>query len=112
MAKKARRNRTDSEQFWRDLIERQQRSGQSIRAFCDSEWVSQPSFFSWRKRLHLGNGKARSRFVPVQVLTEELAASPGRIEIVLAGGQRVHVEPGFDEQTLRSVLRVLERSPC
>ena len=40
MAKRATRRRADREQFWSDLIGRQQRSGQSIREFCDAEGVS------------------------------------------------------------------------
>lgn len=112
MAKKANRGRADREQFWRDLIARQKPSGQSIQEFCHSEGVSSPAFYSWRKRLRSANGKPRSQFLPVQVLTEAAESAPGRIEIVLDGGKRVRVEPGFDEQSLRSVLAVLEQSPC
>ena len=101
MAKKATRSRADREQFWRELIERQQQSGRSIRAFCDSEGVSQPSFFSWRKRLRSENVQPRSRFLPVQIDLADSMTRAGRIEIVLEGGQRIGVEPGFDGQTLR-----------
>ena len=112
MAKKARRSRADREQFWRDLIGRQQQSGQSIREFCDSQGVSQPSFFSWRKRLRLQNGQPESRFLPVQIEMPDSLTSGGRIEIVLDSGKRVRVEPGFDREALRDVLTVLEQSPC
>lgn len=112
MAKKVKRSRADREQFWRDLIERQQQSGQSIREFCDSEGVSQPSFFAWRKRLRLENGQPQSRFVPVQIDMLDSVRRAGRIEILLSDGKCVRVQPGFDEQTLIAVLSVLERSPC
>lgn len=112
MAKIVTRRRSDREQFWRDLIGRQEQSGQSIREFCDSEGVSQPSFFSWRKRLRSQNGQAESRFLPVQIEMPDSLTSAGRIEIVLDGGKRVLVERGFDGQTLRDVLAVLERPPC
>lgn len=112
MAKKAKRSPSDREQFWRDLIERQQHSGQSIREFCDWKGVSQPSFYSWRKRLQSANATARSKFVPVQVLSEEAAAAPGRIEIVLDDGRCIRVGPGFDRQALEDVLSVLEQHPC
>ena len=39
------------EQSWRDLIRRQAQSGQSIRAFCASESVSEASFHWWRREL-------------------------------------------------------------
>ncbi len=112
MAKQAKRSPADREQFWRDLIERQQHSGQSIREFCDWEGVSQPSFYSWRKRLQSANAAARSRFVPVQVLCDDTAVAAERIEIVLDGGKRVRVAPGFDPQALQDVLAVLEQHPC
>ena len=66
MAKRETRRRADREQFWRDLIGRQQQSGQSIQEFCDSQGVSSPSFYSWRKRLNELNGRPTTQFVPVQ----------------------------------------------
>lgn len=105
MAKKAKRSRAGREEFWRDLIERQQQSGQSIREFCDDEKVSQPSFFSWRKRLRSENARPKSRFLPVQIDLADSVASPGRIEILLDGGKRVRVEPGFDPQAWRKSWR-------
>lgn len=110
MSSKGRRNRGDREQFWRDLIQRQRHSGQSIRAFCESQGVSAPSFFSWRKRL--SQDRPRSQFVPVQIDVESASAPPGRIEIRLNEGTCVRVEPGFDAQSLRDVLAVLEPPPC
>lgn len=112
MAKHAKCSRAGREQFWRDLIERQQQSDLSIREFCDSEGVSQPSFFAWRRRLPSANGAARSRFVPVQVLTEGSTTAPGLMEIVLDDGKRVRVGPDFDRQALEDVLAILERQPC
>lgn len=112
MSKKAKGSRSEREQFWRDLIERQQHSGQSIREFCDDEGVSQPSFFSWRKRLRSENARPKSRFLPLQIDVTDSVASSGRIEILLNGGQRVRIEPGFDRRTLEDVLAVLEQQPC
>jgi hypothetical protein len=41
----------ERERFWSELLERQARSGQSVRRFCGSAGVSEPSFYLWRKRL-------------------------------------------------------------
>jgi hypothetical protein len=35
-----------------------------------------------------------------------------RIEIVLPGGQRIHVPVGFDASTLSQIVAVLEGRPC
>jgi hypothetical protein len=57
-------------------------------------------------------------FLPVH-FSEASAPTPpltdrAAIEVVLGGGRRVAVGPGFDEQTLRRVVAVLEREsrPC
>jgi hypothetical protein len=34
------------------------------------------------------------------------------LEIVVAGSRRIHVHPGFDEETLVRVLAALERTAC
>ena len=48
-------------------------------------------------------------FVPIHVLADSTAAC---IEIHFDGGRKVCVRPGFDGQTLREVLAVLESRPC
>jgi hypothetical protein len=35
---------------WRDRIERQQRRGLSIQAFCQEEGVAQGTFYAWKRR--------------------------------------------------------------
>jgi hypothetical protein len=56
------------------------------------------------------------RFLPVAVL-DPTAASHSQavyatIEVVLSGGSRIAVTPGFDAETLRRVVAVLEDRPC
>ncbi len=48
-----RRRRTDpaKEAYWRDLLQRWQTSGLSIRDFCRRHRLSQPSFYAWRRTL-------------------------------------------------------------
>jgi len=112
MANRAAPPRHEREQFWRDLIARQQRSDQPIAAFCRDRGVSQPSFFSWRKRLRLHNGRPSSPFLPVEIDLSSPLAHPAPIEILLPSGACVRVRPGCDRQTLETVLAVLEPSPC
>lgn len=100
------------EQFWRQLIRDQRRSGSSIKAFCRSHGVSEPSFFAWRKKLALSKSAERQAdFVAVRVAPEPIVRS-ANIEIVLERGRTVRVVPGFDRQVLRDVLAVLEERPC
>jgi hypothetical protein len=36
---------------WRNRIERQRRSGQTIAQFCQQEGVSTPSYYQWKRKL-------------------------------------------------------------
>jgi transposase-like protein len=109
---KASARRGERERFWQRLIREQRESGASIKAFCRSQEVSEPSFFAWRKKLALTKrAGAQDEFVAVRVAPEPICRS-GNIEIVLDRGRSVRVEPGFDRQVLREVLAVLEERPC
>jgi transposase-like protein len=110
--RKAADQRNKREQFWRQFIRDQQRSRSSIKAFCQSRGVSEPSFFAWRKKLALSkSAEPQADFVAVRVTPESIARS-AHIEIVLDRNRTVRVVPGFDRQALREVLALLEERPC
>ena len=56
------------------------------------------------------------QFLPVAVLGSTAAnhsqAVSATIVVVLPGGSRIVVTPGFDAETLRRVVAVLEDRPC
>jgi hypothetical protein len=90
-------------QWWQQLVAQQERSGLSVRAFCQQHRTSEPSFYHWRKRL-----AARP---PVKfALVETGRNAPARgaaVDLTLPTGERLRVEPGVDAATLRVVLGVL-----
>jgi hypothetical protein len=45
-------------QQWKDRLDRQRKSGQTVSGFCRKEGISAPSFYQWKKKLasELGNG--------------------------------------------------------
>jgi transposase-like protein len=45
------RKNAEKELRWREILERYADSGVSVREFCVSEGVSEPSFYAWRKKL-------------------------------------------------------------
>jgi transposase-like protein len=122
------RDRT-KERHWRRQVAAWRRSGQSVRAYCESAGVSEPSFYGWRRLLaeresldgagapHLatatrvrGRAAAVSPFVPVRLVED--ATSTAAVEVVLRGGRVVRVAAGFAAQTLRAVVAALEDLPC
>jgi hypothetical protein len=83
-------------------------SGQTVEAFCRERGLTTSQFFTWRKRLH---GSVAERFLEVQVAkpaARPIPAKPGGVEIRLAEGLCVLVEPGFDPDHLRAVVKALE----
>jgi hypothetical protein len=65
----ARRQRTEREMYWQDLIDRQEASNQSIVDFCQDEEVSTASFYAWRRRLQFPG-----RRIPSQVRSPALVS--------------------------------------
>jgi hypothetical protein len=98
------------EQHWRGWIQRWQQSGLSVRDFCDRHHLALPSFYAWRRVLQQRDAAA-GVFVPVRVIADAPPVAASGIEVVLAGGRRLQVSPGFDPATLRQLLTVLEEGP-
>jgi hypothetical protein len=92
-----------TQQKWMDLIRQHEQSGAGVKVFCRDRNVSEPSFYSWRKRL------AKSQ--PVRFALVETSGSAGKyhapVELILASGDRLRIAPGADAATLRTVLSVL-----
>jgi transposase-like protein len=93
---------------WRGLMAEHGDSGLSASAFCRQRGLRVSQFYGWRKRLRQSSAR---QFLEVQVLRtpEKAVIGPGRaIEIRLADGRRIVVEPGFDPNHLRAVVAALE----
>jgi predicted exporter len=89
---------------WREMILQQQNSGLRVEAFCEQQGVSSWSFYQWRKRLGMTDSV---RFALVETGGESQQQSSTAVEVWLNGGDRLHVWPGVDAATLRTVLSVL-----
>lgn len=117
------------ERFWRRTIRQQERSGLSVRDFCRREGLKDWTFRWWRQELSRRDRQPASApprrrqghpteatpaFLPVRVVDVEPIAPrpPALIEIVLPAGPTLRVPEGFDPQTLRAVLTVLEGRRC
>lgn len=114
MAKVSRRD-LDLERRWRGLLADQDRSGQTVVAFCSLRGVSASSFHFWKRELarrdqaedspsQQTKTKSLDAFVPVSVVG---VAFDG-IEIDIAGAI-VRVGRGFDETVLARVLHILRK---
>jgi transposase len=98
---------------WRRHLRNQDASGLSVREFCQQEGLAESSFYYWRleieRRDRAGNGEGKPAFLAVEVNTP---AHESAIEVVLASGHVLRVRGGFDADTLRQLLAVLEEPSC
>ncbi|MBV8556029.1 MAG: IS66 family insertion sequence element accessory protein TnpB [Planctomycetaceae bacterium] len=119
------------EKHWRGIIQRHQRSGLSVHAFCEREGLKDGNFLWWRRELNrrdrekttahpISSDKespqpsASPVFLPVRVVDAgvEAARQTTPIEILLPYGPTVRVPVGFDPWTLGEILAVLEGRRC
>jgi hypothetical protein len=89
-------------------------SGLRARAFCQQHGLALSTLRRNLKRQRQAQGPPERgvRLVAVKLKGKpEPAAPPGAqaaLEVVLAGGRRIGVAPGFDERTLGRLVRALE----
>ena len=87
---------------WTRMVELQEKSGQSVRVFCQERGLGEASFYSWRKRLGREN--------PVSfALVEPKTTVNGFIELVFSSGDRLRIPA--EAAILRIVLSVVRERP-
>lgn len=102
--------RSEKEGYWRGVIQRWGRSKQTVRAFCGEHGLSEQSFYWWKRTIAERDERADGpAFVPVRV-SPATAAAP-TLEVVVGPGRVVRVPTGFDADTLRRLLTILEEGP-
>jgi hypothetical protein len=109
---------------WNAILNDFRRSGLTQAQFCRRRDISLASF---RYHFYKPNSSkptpsddrtsagAHNHFLPVTILADpapSTAASQPHLELVLANGRRIAVTPGFDDQTLRRLIAVVEERPC
>lgn len=110
---------------WRGHVEAQPQSGLCVKDYCLRHGLSTQSFYRWRRvfaseaaagaGVAAGSGEA----VPSSVLFAEVVGEPLRedgptsgVELVLSGERRLRLACGFDADTLRRAVSLLESLPC
>lgn len=100
------------EQFWRLTLRQFAASGQSVRAFCATRQLSEPSFYSWRRALAERDAAslptARTTVAPAFLPVQVTEATRQPIEIVLRGHRRIRLCGPVDQQMLARIVATLE----
>ena len=103
----------EKEQFWRLVLEEHGKSGLSAREFCRRESISEPSFYSWRRKLQQrdasSNGSSR-RVCKTPALVEVMprANHVSGIEIETPSGMKIRFDQQLDAGQLSAILSVIQ----
>jgi transposase-like protein len=104
-----------SESEARAVLEAYETSGLSVAEFARRYGLGPQRLRWWKKRRREEAGAALS-FVPVHVAAPPsreargTQAGPASMEVVLARGRRIRVEPGFDAGEVARLVRALEEA--
>jgi len=114
----ARRNTGEAELRWREILKRHAGSGLSVREFCRTEGISQPSFYAWRRKFRERKndgshprGARRPKDVADQermFVPLELLGGVQSLEIIHPFGYRVQIGGEVNPVSLRQVIQVLD----
>ena len=102
MQKIGRHRRSESE--WREIAERQERSGLTTREFCEREGLNVSSLYGWRSRLRVGSEES----LPAEPLPKKrrAARSEGFIDLgTLGTGSRFEVRLDLGGGVLLHLVR-------
>jgi hypothetical protein len=110
----ARATNGDRQRHWREVIERQRASGQSIVGFCLKEGLSPASFHAWKRRLRRRSRREAGQDVaqallPVQVV-DAVPIGAGKVEVEWPDGVVLRVQ-GCEAQTVAAVVTALVARP-
>jgi hypothetical protein len=109
---------------WNALLNDFRRSGLTQAEFCRRREIS---IHSLRKHLYQPHPSkptpsddrlfagADNHFLPVTVLPDPISLTTtfqSPLELVLSNGRRIAIAPGFDTETLRRLITVVEGYPC
>jgi hypothetical protein len=110
----ARATNADRQRYWREVIERQRASGQSIVRFCAKEGLAPATFHAWKRRLRQPRCEAAQKvaqaILPVQVV-DTVPIGAGKLEVQWPGGVVLRVQ-GCDAQTIGAVVSALSAAPA
>jgi hypothetical protein len=99
------KNVDNREEYWRERVAAHERSGLSVKQFCQQQQITEQTFYVWRKRLR-NQEPMRFALVETGVVRPPAPAEPG-LELVLTTGERLRIGASVDPVTLRKVLEAL-----
>lgn len=98
------------EDQWRGYLEECSQSGLPVKEWCRNKQLSTPQYYYWKKRIKELNSPFEAQIVelsPSKIHSNFSKTSPNSAIILHVQEYRIEVQPGFDPQTLGSLLKLL-----
>jgi hypothetical protein len=95
---------------WRRILARQDKSGLSVRGFCQRERLPESAFYAWRRTIQHRDVQRTPApaFVPLMVQTD--AAADGAVIVQLRGGRVLRLPLSMPPAQLAALVHAIERS--
>lgn len=112
MARKQRNPELES--YWRKMLERQQSSGLTVRAFCRQERLVETSFHYWRRTIRRRDAARplvptpAPAFVPAVVRLDQHPEPEPCIAIDLRGGRVLRLPAAMPIARVAELIRAIE----
>ena len=118
------------ERYWRTVVRRHTRSGQTVREFCRGQGLSEASFYAWRRELSRRDAAAkpmrqhslceqvevassRPRFLPIAVVPDSpTPLACGVVEVAFPSGAVLRLPAATKPGMIAAVLSAWERRQC
>ena len=93
--------------LWKERITACRSSGQTVRGWCRENGISASSYYQWQRRLNEQSAgqTERTAFAELGLRKRSVA-----IAVLHLPGGDVEVLPGADEETLRTICRVMRHA--
>ena len=104
---------TDQQQFWQMVLETFKSSGLSVRQFCNQEGLSEPSFYSWRKRLtKTQTSDVDKEEAPTETFIQvSMPKAESRcLKLVFASGHTLQIPSEIDSAFLTGILSAVKQA--
>ena len=100
--------REQRRKFWEHHVATWQTSGLSQMGYCREHGLSQKSFVYWKKRVSIDPATLSLVELP---LPGQIPVYPSctPLRLLIGGRYCIEIDRGFDGETLRRVMEVLER---
>ena len=107
------------ERLWREQVSSWQRSGLSIRQYCQQHQLNEPNFYAWRRELARRDEaggtpahpvpRAKPSSVTWMPVTVDSSTTPV-VEVQLPNGTVLRVPAGVERVTLERILTALHQA--